>query len=252
VAMVVESLFVLDSFMAVVFLGQDVVNVDVVLQRKRASTVRACPFLDGEQLPKSAPGQGVLLESHCPVREVAVIGGGVSPHFYMSLDGRPRMVCERNPVGLSFLDHEGPLVAGSHAPIPFDYPPVPLLGVSAVCPSSELGVEVVVAAREGCRCCPRPEIPGPSPDYRVEGGDERWLWRPLVFSDYRPRMCDMFLDGLFTRPDDRLESQRLSVLGFPRMVLPLRKLPDGETQEVKPRISLQPVVRVGDSGFRRA
>ena len=106
-------------------------------------------------------------QSGCPIDPVTVIRTSVSFHFDMSDYGCLGVFTEFPP----FSEGKGP-ASLIHVPVPFGYPSPRFVGMSALGPSSELHIGLVVHLSErflGHYCG---VVAAPSPDYGVESFDE--------------------------------------------------------------------------------
>ena len=88
VAMVMENTFVAQFFPAAEAFGGDVVYLNHVSILKEQSAPAAFSVLFLEELPQRSAKHVVLAESLTPIQQISIIGGGLTLHFYVSLDMR--------------------------------------------------------------------------------------------------------------------------------------------------------------------
>lgn len=163
-------------------------------------------------------------QSGCPIDPVTVIRASVSLHFYMPDYGCLCVFTEFPP----FSDRKGP-ASLIHVPVPFGYPFPRFMGMSALRPSSELHIGLVVHSGErflGHYCG---VVATPSPDYGVESLYEVPLrYGPLFPYDLR-NILEMVPLCLLRGLDEGFEPQQFSMRSFPGLALAHRVLSDMES-----------------------
>src|SRR5215471_17946763 len=199
-------------------IATDVIDLDTILMVEEQPTMRTAPVLLVQQFGQSCSDLRVPSMSGAPVHPISIIRAAGAGHLDVPRNGDLAVPTEVLGIARHGCRGKGQTGIGA-MPVPPHHPSSGFVGVTAVCPATELFPGEKVEPFEGRVTHTGPVILRPTPNLAVELADQNLLRQVLAASDDPPECREMLLHVGLGGGNQGFESQALTPpRSFPRLV----------------------------------